>query len=53
MLTTREIELILEALKLQYGHGYSDISEVCKLQGKLSIMGEMARKRELAAAGKD
>ena len=42
MLTVRDIEIILEALRKQYGHGYSDVKDVGALQAKLSIMLELA-----------
>lgn len=46
MLTVAEIQLILEALKTKYGRGYSDVPSVGSLQAKLSIMLEMAVRRE-------
>jgi hypothetical protein len=54
-LTKAEIFFLLEAIREKYGMGYSDaeydtghagIVEVGKLQGKLSIMLEVAGKRE-------
>ena len=41
-LTRDEILLILYALKEKYGPGYSNDEAVAKLQGKLSIMLEVA-----------
>lgn len=52
MLTSREIELLLGLLSEKYGFGYSCIKEIGVLQAKLSIMGEIVAKRELADAYK-
>lgn len=49
-LTTKELQLILEALQEKYGFGYSAIKEVGQLQAKLSIMLDVAHKREQAAS---
>ena len=48
MLTKDEIMLVLNLLAEKYGHGYSDVPDVGRLQAKLSIMLELARKLELA-----
>jgi hypothetical protein len=45
-LTLSEIRIILEALSAKYGFGYSSVPGVGALQAKLSIMMEMAHKRE-------
>jgi hypothetical protein len=45
-LTTNEIALILDALAEKYGRGYSQVKEVGQLQAKLSIMSEVAQRRE-------
>lgn len=45
-LTTEEIALILDTLAEKYGRGYSQVKEVGKLQAKLSIMAEVAQRRE-------
>ena len=45
-LTVKDIRLILEALSEQYGFGYSEKPNVGMLQAKLSIMLEIATKRE-------
>ena len=42
-LTRDEILLILHALEEKHGPGYSSDEAVAKLQGKLSIMLEVAR----------
>jgi hypothetical protein len=50
MLTSKEIGVILEALRTQYGFGYSDAVvdgvKIGALQAKLSVMAEMAMKSE-------
>jgi hypothetical protein len=43
-LTQAEIQIILEALRKQYGPGYSDVAEVSHLQAKLSLMLEVAQR---------
>jgi len=50
MLTAKEIQIILEALREKYGPGYSDNQEIGKLQAKLSIPMEMMSKKEEADA---
>lgn len=45
-LTADEIYILLEALQHKYGQGYSKEENVGKLQAKLSIMGEVARRME-------
>lgn len=46
ILTTADIYLILNALRDKYGMGYSDEPGVGTLQAKLSIMLEMASKKD-------
>jgi hypothetical protein len=46
LLTAKEIALILDALENKYGRGYSRVKEIAVLQGKLSIMAEVACKSE-------
>ena len=46
LLTFKEIMLILEVLEAKYGIGYAEDKEVGKLQAKLSILLEVASKRE-------
>ena len=53
MLTEREIHLILDLIREKHGPGYAADKEVGVLQGKLSIMLEVARKREAARADSD
>lgn len=52
-LTTEEVRLILEALEKQYGRGYSSRPEIGRLQAKLSILGEMAQRRETQTSVRD
>lgn len=51
MLTTEELRIIFEALEAKYGRGYSDDSTVARLQAKLSIMIEVAQRREGESRG--
>lgn len=46
MLTVEEIQRLLELISEKYGFGYSNEPGVGALQAKLSIMQEMAAKRE-------
>ncbi len=46
MLTSKEIRMVLEALREKYGPGYSDEPGVGALQAKLSMMLEMAVNQE-------
>jgi hypothetical protein len=50
MLSAREIQIILEAIREKYGPGYSDNPEIGSLQAKLSILMEMMGKKEEADA---
>jgi len=45
-LTSAEVMLILDALSDKYGRGYSKVPEVGHLQAKLSILLEVAHRRE-------
>lgn len=45
LLTSNEIVLILD--KIHPHHGYSDDPEICNLQIKLSMMLELARRKEM------
>jgi hypothetical protein len=45
-LTSKEIALIFDTLAEKYGRGYSQIPEVGQLQAKLSILAEIAQRRE-------
>jgi hypothetical protein len=46
LLTTKDIHIILDALAKEYGPGYSRAEGVGSLQAKLSMMLEVAAKRE-------
>lgn len=46
MLTMEDIRLIFDALEAKHGRGYSKVPQVARLQAKLSIMGEVAARRE-------
>jgi hypothetical protein len=48
-LTTKDIALILDALAEKYGRGYSQVKDVGQLQVKLSILAEVAQRREASA----
>ena len=45
-LTSAQILFILDLISEKHGKGYSDDPEIGKLQARLSIMLEIARKRE-------
>ena len=45
-LTSEEILLIFSLIKDKYGDGYADDPKIAALQGHLSLLLEMARKRE-------
>ena len=45
-LTSEEIQLILETIRKAHGPGYSSDPKVSALQRKLSILLEMANRRE-------
>jgi hypothetical protein len=44
ILTSEEIQLILQLISEKYGDGYADDPKVARLQGKLSIMLEAKSK---------
>jgi len=46
MLTSKEIQIILDAIREKHGPGYAKDPEVNKLQVKLSILMEIMSKKE-------
>jgi hypothetical protein len=46
MLTAKELLKLLDIIRAQHGPGYASDPEVAALQGKLSVLLELAHKRE-------